>query len=95
MAETQANPTDGTVSRDGPLALALAALVAGTVLLGALLPGHPARAPVAATPAEDAACIEWSDGCRVCTRRPEGPACSLPGIACTLKDAHCLRRAGG
>lgn len=95
MAETHAPPTDRQASRDGLVTLALAAVVVGTVLLGALLPGHPARHPVSAAPAEDAACLEWSDGCRVCTRRPDGPACSLPGIACTPGEAQCLRRSGG
>lgn len=71
----------------------LAVIVVATVLLGALLPdrgGSPAR-----TAAEDPSCLEWSDGCRVCQRLPEGPACSLPGIACEPTALHCLRRRDG
>jgi len=71
----------------------IAAVVIATVLLGALL---PARHPVPArSVAEDPACLEWTDGCRVCQRLAEGPACSLPGIACQPVTPHCLRRADG
>ncbi|WP_375465902.1 hypothetical protein [uncultured Methylobacterium sp.] len=76
------------------VAWSIAGLVAATVLLGALLPGRPMHA-VSASPAEDPACAEWSDGCRVCRRLAEGPACSLPGIACTPGPLQCLHRAGG
>ncbi|AWN41266.1 hypothetical protein [Methylobacterium durans] len=90
------NPDSKTASRDGLVVAALGGLVAATVLLGALLPGHPAQGPAsAAEPSGDVACLEWSDGCRVCQRLPEGPACSLPGIACTPEVFRCLRRAGG
>lgn len=70
-------------------------LVAATVLVGALIPAPPARGVAAKVPSEDAACVEWSDGCRVCRRLPDGPGCSTPGIACVPAEPRCLRHAGG
>ncbi|MDR7035268.1 MULTISPECIES: hypothetical protein [Methylobacterium] len=90
------NPDSKAASRDGLVVAALGGLVAATVLLGALLPGSAEHRPVStAEPSGDRACLEWSDGCRVCQRLPEGPACSLPGIACTPEVPRCLRRADG
>ncbi|HEY8563926.1 MAG TPA: hypothetical protein VIL65_00370 [Beijerinckiaceae bacterium] len=37
-------------------------------------------------------CAEWTDGCRVCQRTAQGPACSTPGIACQVGPTRCLRR---
>lgn len=91
---TASTPSPAPRSSSGALAAwGTAILVIATVLLGALLPGAheaPAR-PVA----EDPACLEWSDGCTVCQRLAEGPACSLPGIACQPTAPHCLRRRDG
>ena len=84
------NPTSssGRLAAWGVVLLTLA-----TVLLGALLPAdRPAGS--SAAPAADAGCLEWSDGCQVCQRLAEGPACSLPGIACTPGEPRCLRRGG-
>lgn len=92
----QPSPSSSSAPRSSRGALAAwgtAIVVASTVLLGALLParpGHPMKRV-----AEDAACLEWTDGCRVCQRLAQGPACSLPGIACTPVPERCLRRAGG
>ncbi len=89
-------PTPSPAPRSSSGALAawgIAALVIATVLLGALLParhGTPVRSV-----AEDPACLEWTDGCRVCQRLADGPACSLPGIACQVTTPHCLRRREG
>lgn len=81
-------------SSSGALAAwGVTALVIATVLIGALAPAHhpaPARAL-----AEDPTCLEWSDGCMVCQRLAEGPACSLPGIACQPGTPQCLRRRDG
>lgn len=74
-------------------ALGIVALVVGTVLLGALLPGHEPATP--RTVAEDPACLEWTDGCSVCQRWPDGTACSLPGIACEPGPQRCLRPRNG
>jgi hypothetical protein len=58
----------------------------------------PVAAPVSATTVNvfgppDAACTEWSDGCRVCIKSPSGEAiCSNPGIACTPRTVTCSRR---
>jgi hypothetical protein len=66
-----------------------------------LKPAHPAPA-AASTPAPastrplaapNAACLEWTDGCRVCQRAPGGEAsCSNVGIACVPKAEECTRR---
>jgi putative lipoprotein len=42
---------------------------------------------------KNAACIEWSDGCAVCTRTADGPHCSTPGIACQPAEIVCRRKA--
>ncbi|MGV7031393.1 hypothetical protein [Methylobacterium symbioticum] len=85
-----ASPAPSTLS--GALAAwGIVGLTVATVLLGALLPGHR---PAAVSPATDSACLEWSDGCQVCQRLAEGPACSLPGIACTPGEPRCLRHGG-
>ncbi|GJE71531.1 hypothetical protein [Methylorubrum podarium] len=74
------------------------ALVAATVLIGALAPRsahHAAPTPVPASePAQDRNCAEWGDGCKVCRRDGEETACSLPGIACTPGPMTCLRGTG-
>jgi hypothetical protein len=54
----------------------------------ALLPDRAAAPRFGGAPS--AACQEWSDGCIVCARRPEGIACSMPGIACTRDAPRCL-----
>jgi hypothetical protein len=41
----------------------------------------------------DATCLEWSNGCQVCRRQPEGGwACSTPGIACVPEPVTCRGR---
>ncbi|MEH3118155.1 MAG: hypothetical protein PGN25_11345 [Methylorubrum populi] len=83
-----------TARRDRRVALGVLALVAATVLLGALAP-RASRPHAALAPAEDPACAEWGDGCKVCRRIEDGgAACSLPGIACTPGAVACLRRIG-
>jgi hypothetical protein len=80
---------------------ALAALMGQAI--AADLPLKPARpaqpaapaAPANASPlaAPTAACLEWTDGCRVCQRSPNGEAsCSNVGIACVPKAEECTRR---
>jgi hypothetical protein len=103
MAETPIPPTSTaavsasdaeTRGHDRRVAWSVVALVAGTVLLGALVPG-PARHQVAAAPGEDTTCAEWGDGCHVCRRAEGAVACSLPGIACVPQATRCLRRVDG
>jgi hypothetical protein len=91
---TAHSPSPAPRSSSGALAAwGTAALVIATVLIGALAPTRHS-APVRAV-AEDPACLEWTDGCTVCQRLAEGPACSLPGIACQPAAPHCLRRRDG
>lgn len=90
MSQTSDRPTSS------PERLALAGIVAltlATVLIGALAPaGH---APGPRRVADDPSCLEWTDGCQVCKRWPEGVACSLPGIACEPSALRCLIRNDG
>jgi hypothetical protein len=58
-------------------------------------PATRAPAPASASPlaAPSAACLEWSDGCRVCQRAAGGEvSCSNVGIACVPKEEQCTRR---
>ncbi|MEE7447130.1 hypothetical protein MRF4_04475 [Methylobacterium radiotolerans] len=91
---TASPPSPAPRSSSGALAAwGTAFLVIATVLIGALAParhGTPARSA-----ADDPACLEWSDGCKVCQRLAEGPACSLPGIACQPGALQCLHRRDG
>lgn len=90
-----ASPDPAPSRQDGPIALAIAALVFATVVIGALAPaGSHKPTPVKTVmPDSDPTCSEWSDGCRVCKRLEEGPVCSTPGIACTPGEQECLHRA--
>ena len=90
---TTADPHPKSRDPGGLAAWGIAALVAATVLLGVLLPNRAPQGSV--SPAADATCAEWGDGCSVCRRQAEGPACSLPGIACTPGPLRCLQRLGG
>ncbi|TXN21061.1 MULTISPECIES: hypothetical protein [Methylobacterium] len=93
MVATSSPDTDSS-GRDGPIALAIAALVLATVVIGSLAPSAPHRPTSAQTvlPDSDPSCAEWSDGCHVCRRLEEGPICSTPGIACTPGPQECLHR---
>jgi hypothetical protein len=106
MAERPVGPAGGR--DDLLAVLAALAIAVATVLVGALAAGGGREevAPPAATappaagappvaavaPDKDPACIEWTDGCVVCQRTPQRPACSTPGIACTRGPLTCLRR---
>ena len=78
--------------------LIAAALIAIAPALAADLPvapkpkSAPAQAPAGASPLAPpaAACLEWTDGCRVCQRAAGGQAsCSNVGIACVPKAVSC------
>lgn len=94
MAQTTAQTMQPDSGRDrGALAAwGIVGLTAATVLLGALLPAARPHQPL--SPADDRTCQEWSDGCQVCRRLADGPACSLPGIACTPGAPRCQRHGG-
>jgi hypothetical protein len=34
-------------------------------------------------------CPQWTDGCVVCVREEDGPACSTPGISCLPTEPQC------
>ncbi len=47
--------------------------------------------PVAAYGDDNPACVEWTDGCMVCKRGPDGePACSTVGTACLPAAVACM-----
>jgi hypothetical protein len=78
-------------ARDEALAVSLAILVALAMTVLAVLAvtlEAPQRAQ-GATP--EPACSEWTDGCIVCARTPQGLACSTPGIACVRQAPRCLK----
>lgn len=88
-----ASPTTVVSRRDGLLAGACAAVVLATVLIAAVVPGaHRGEVRPMAAFERDATCLEWTDACVVCTRTPQGHACSTPGIACEITSPRCLRR---
>ena len=75
--------------------LAVLVIVVATIAVGGLAgreAPHAGAVPVSVE--EDQGCAEWTDGCIVCQRTPQGPACSTPGIAWTRKAPECLRRVG-
>ncbi|KQS58200.1 hypothetical protein ASG32_31470 [Methylobacterium sp. Leaf361] len=91
---TVSPPSPAPRSSSGALAAwGIAVLVIATVLIGALAPARHASPAVSA--ADDPACLEWTDGCKVCRRLAEEPACSLPGIACQPGAPQCLSRRDG
>ena len=83
----------------GLVVLALAGpAIAADLPLKPARPIRPAAAPVASPAAvkpagPDAACLEWTDGCRVCQRAANNEvSCSNVGIACVPKTEECTRR---
>ncbi len=84
------------LTRDEALAVILSIVIALTTVTFAVLAGSGAFGMQ--TPVQDTtpgpSCAEWTDGCVVCRRAPEGLACSTPGIACMRSAPRCLRPAG-
>jgi hypothetical protein len=74
--------------RDETIALSLAGVIAFLVVAFAVFAG---TVTPAAERSGQPTCSEWTDGCIVCARRPEGLACSMPGIACVRKEPRCLK----
>ncbi|MBB3017506.1 putative membrane protein YgcG [Microvirga lupini] len=83
------------LSRDETLAVVISIATALLVVTFAIIAG---AAMEARTPGQDLtpgpSCAEWTNGCVVCRRVPEGLACSTPGIACVPGAQRCLRPAG-
>ena len=75
------------------IALGLLAF-AGLPVGAADIPNFPKARAAPAAPGSDlpAACLEWTDGCRVCARQQDGSnACSNVGIACLPQTVRCTR----
>jgi hypothetical protein len=71
-------------------------IVVGTVAFAHFSPAAPPAGPPS-TPAsfdQEPTCAEWTDGCIICQRTGQEPACSTPGIACVPREQQCLRRDG-
>jgi hypothetical protein len=77
-------------AQNDALAVILAIVIALAATTVAALVGIMGPAPQGAI--TDQTCAEWTDGCVVCSRTPQGLACSTPGIACQKGQARCLRR---
>lgn len=78
------------LSRTEFFAVVLAALTALVIVAFAVVAGVSAPLQAGQTMREPA-CSEWTDGCIVCARTPQGLACSTPGIACTRSAPRCLK----
>ena len=74
-----------------PLAVTIAIAVALAVVTLAVITAGLIGRPVAGGAAGLPSCAEWTDGCVVCARQPEGLACSMPGIACVRGPVQCLK----
>ncbi len=79
-------------SRDEALALSIAGIIAFLVVTFAVFAGVVTPASERAARSGQPTCSEWTDGCVVCSRTPQGLACSTPGIACQRGQESCLRR---
>ena len=58
-------------------------------------PAPKPAAPISANPLAppEAACLEWTDGCRTCQKSSAGEvSCSNVGIACAQQAPRCTRR---
>jgi hypothetical protein len=81
------------VMRKYLIALCLFAF-AGSAAEAADIPNFPkVPAPAVQGNGLPAACLEWTDGCRICARQKDGSdACSNVGIACIQQKARCTRQ---
>lgn len=79
------------LARDEALAVSLAILTALMMTVLGLMAGALAGSPAVGQADSEPACSEWTDGCIVCARTPQGLACSTPGIACVRQAPRCLR----
>jgi hypothetical protein len=79
-------------AQNDALAVIVAMVMALAATAVATLAGVMGALPATQQTTPDQACVEWTDGCVVCSRTPEGLACSTPGIACQKGQTRCLRR---
>jgi hypothetical protein len=50
--------------------------------------------PIQAYATDNPSCLEWTDGCTICTKPDSGePHCSTPGIACQPAGIQCKKKA--
>lgn len=50
--------------------------------------------PIQAYAGDNPSCLEWTDGCTICTKPESGePHCSTPGIACQPAGIQCKKKA--
>ncbi len=82
------------MDRDQAVAIVIALVTALAVAAGAVLLAATAEPSTPGSFAREPTCAEWTDGCVVCRRTPDGPICSTPGIACVRAEPRCLRRDG-
>jgi hypothetical protein len=83
------------LARDEALAVTLSIAVALLMVMLAVIAGASAGLqPSTQGGPPGPSCAEWTDGCVVCARTPEGLACSTPGIACMRNAPRCLKPAG-
>jgi hypothetical protein len=76
------------------LAFVLLIAAAGAIADEATTPSVPAPHPVAiqAYATDNPSCLEWTDGCTICTKAETGePHCSTPGIACQPAGLQCKK----
>jgi hypothetical protein len=79
-------------SQNDAIAIILAIVIALAATTVAALAGIIGDVPATQRSTPDQTCAEWTDGCVVCSRTPQGLACSTPGIACQRGRESCLRR---
>ncbi|PVE25861.1 hypothetical protein DC522_03575 [Microvirga sp. KLBC 81] len=72
-------------------AVLLAAVVALVIVAFAVVAGASAPLQAEGQAVQEPTCSEWTDGCIVCARTPQGLACSTPGIACVRQAPRCLK----
>ena len=52
----------------------------------------PHHVPIQAYANDNPSCLEWTDGCTICTKAEGGEiACSTPGIACQPAGLQCRK----
>jgi hypothetical protein len=79
-------------SQNDAIAVILAIVIALAATTVAALAGVMGHGPATQQRTPNQTCAEWTDGCVVCSRTPQGLACSTPGIACQRGPDRCLRR---
>jgi len=62
-----------------------------TIACASLAPAEPR--PTETFGENNPACVNWTDGCIVCAKQPDGTAaCSTPGVACGQEAVRCVKK---